>query len=405
VRRLRPLLIVALLVLAGCSGSAGGGAIEVIDVSGPLDSRALRFIADSIVNAAERGQEMALVQINAPAVLDGEGFDRVRQLLENPPLPVATWVGPYPAVAHGGAAILATTAEHAAAAPGSTWGKVDPVVLGEVRPAADGPEGVRPVEEMPGVAMEPALRQYLARLDGETFRTSSGPETVATLEEIDGQPVVKKIVFRKPDIGDRFFRLAVLPEAAFFFLTVGLTILAFEYYALGPGVAAGVAAISLYLGGWGLVNLPTRWWALALVFLGWGLLTRSHQAGGSKPSLVLGTVAMFLGGVWIVDGKGQIDARWWLILLSVLAVLFFYLLAMPVVQRARLSTMTLGREGLIGLRGIAVSDFTPNGVVEVEGARWRATAHREAGLTPGAEVVVTGVDGLYLEVEPAGREN
>nr|PZN35324.1 MAG: hypothetical protein DIU67_03640 [Actinomycetota bacterium] len=131
-RRLRPLLIVALLVLAGCSGSAGGGAIEVIDVSGPLDSRALRFIADSIVNAAERGQEMALVQINAPAVLDGEGFDRVRQLLENPPLPVATWVGPYPAVAYGGAAILATTAEHAAAAPGSTWGKVDPVVLGEV---------------------------------------------------------------------------------------------------------------------------------------------------------------------------------------------------------------------------------------------------------------------------------
>lgn len=121
--------------------------------------------------------------------------------------------------------------------------------------------------------------------------------------------------------------------------------------------------------------------------------------------MIAGTLALFAGGVWLVEGEGQIDARWWLILLSVLAVLFFYLLAMPTVQRARLSTMTVGREGLVGLKGTAVSQFDPDGVVEIDGARWRATAHREAGLAPGSEVVVTGVDGLYLEVNPAPREN
>lgn len=404
-KRLRGFVLAAVFVLSGCAGGVDGGAIEVIDVSGPLDARALRFIAESIENAAERGQEMAVVQINSPAVLDGEGFDRVLGLLQEPPLPVATWVGPYPAIAYGGAAVLATTAEHAAAAPGATWGRVNPAVVGEDRAEVIGPEDVRPVEELDSVAMEPALRQYLARLDGEEFATASGPVTVSTLEEIDGQQVVKTIVFRKPGIVDRFFRLAVIPEAAFFFLTVGLTIVAFEFYALGPGVAAGVAAVSLYLGGWGLVTLPTRWWAFALLIAGWALLTRSHQAGGSKPSLIAGTLALFAGGVWLVEGEGQIDARWWLILLSVLAVLFFYLLAMPTVQRARLSTMTVGREGLVGLKGTAVSQFDPDGVVEIDGARWRATAHREAGLAPGSEVVVTGVDGLYLEVNPAPREN
>lgn len=405
VNRLRLVVFAVLFALAGCAGDAEGGAIEVIDVSGPLDARALDFIADSIVDAAERGQEMALVQIDSPAVLDGEGYERVLEMLREPPLPVATWIGPYPAVAYGGAAQLATTVEHAAAAPGATWGKVNPEVLGEPRPEVVGPQGVRPVEELDGVAMEPALRQFLARLDGEEFVTASGPVTVSTLEPIDGQPVVKTIVFRKPGLVDRFFRLAVIPEAAFFFLTVGLTIVAFEFYALGPGVAAAVAAVSLYLAGWGLVTLPTRWWALALVLVGWALLTRSHQAGGSRPSLNVGTLALFAGGVWLVDGGGQVDPRWWLVLLSVLAVLFFYLLAMPTVQRARLSTMTVGREGLIGMKGVAVSDFGPDGVVEVDGARWRATAHREAGLRPGSEVVVTGVDGLYLEVDPAPREN
>ena len=108
--------------------------------------------------------------------------------------------------------------------------------------------------------------------------------------------------------------------------------------------------------------------------------------------------------MWLVDGGGQIDPRWWLVLLSVLAVLFFYLLAMPTVQRARLSTMTVGREGLVGMQGVAVGPFGPDGVVEIDGARWRATAHREAGLDAGSEVVVTGVDGLYLEVDPAPRE-
>lgn len=401
----RALIVFACLAVAGCAGSSGGGAIEVIDVSGPLDARALDFMADSVENAAERGQEMAVVQINSPAVLDGEGFDRVVSLLSEPPLPVATWLGPFPAVAYGGASVLATTVPQAAAAPGATWGIVNPVVLGERRTEMIGPEDIRPVEELDSVSLEPALRDYLTRLDGTEFLTVDGPVTVSTLEAVDGQEVVKTIVFRKPGLVDRFFRLAVIPEAAFFFLTVGLTIVAFEFYALGPGVAAAVAAVSLYLGGWGLVTLPTRWWALGLVIAGWALLTRSHQAGGAKPSLIVGTLAMFAGGVWLVDGGGQIDSRWWLILLSVLAVLFFYLLAMPTVQRARLSTMTVGREGLVGMKGRAVGAFGPDGVVEIDGARWRATAHREAGLSAGSEVVVTGVDGLYLEVDPAPREN
>jgi membrane-bound ClpP family serine protease len=210
------------------------------------------------------------------------------------------------------------------------------------------------------------------------------------------------VTFVKPGLVDRFFRLAVLPESAFFFMVVGLTILVFEFYALGPGVAAAVAGISLLLAGWGLVTLPVRWWALALVLAGWALLTWAHQRGGWLAIKLLAALALLAGGTYLVDGAGQIDPRWWLVLPSVLAVLFFYLLAMPTVQKARLSTTTMGREGLIGMTGIALVDFDPDGLVEVGGARWRATAHREAGLSAGSDVVVTGVDGLYLEVGPTG---
>jgi membrane-bound ClpP family serine protease len=71
--------------------------------------------------------------------------------------------------------------------------------------------------------------------------------------------------------------------------------------------------------------------------------------------------------------------------------------------RARFSTKTIGRDGLVGKSGFAIGDFGPDGVVEVDGARWPATAHRESGIRAGSEILVTAVQGWRLEVE-AGRE-
>lgn len=388
--------ILCVLALSACTEPTGGG-IEVIDVSGPLDASALDFISDSIEEAATIGQEIAVVQLNSKAVLDGEAFDRLARLVEIPPLPVAVWVGPSPAYAFGAASRLPALASHSAIAPpDSVLGHFEPAILGEDLGQTD--EEVAAADS--GLDLQPALRQYLQDLDGATFDTAAGPVTVSTIEEIAGGVTTKPTTLRKAGLDTRFFRLAITPEAAFFFLVIGLTIVVFEFYALGPGVAAGVAALSLILGGWGLLTLPTNWWAFALILLGFVVLIAAHQAGGIFALTLVGAVTLQLAGMFLIDGGGQIDPRWWLILPSVLGVLFFFLLAMPTVQRARLSTETIGREGLIGETGVALVDFDPDGLVEVRGARWRGTAHRESGITVGDEIEVTGVDGLYLEVEP-----
>ena len=54
---------------------------------------------------------------------------------------------------------------------------------------------------------------------------------------------------------------------------------------------------------------------------------------------------------------------------------------------------------LAGMTGTAMTEFLPDGEVEVGGARWSATAHREAGIAEGDAIVVAGIDGLFLEVE------
>jgi membrane-bound serine protease (ClpP class) len=405
----RTLLAAALLFfLVACSSAGEQGeepGIEVIDVSGPLDASALEFMSDSIILAAERGQVLAVLQINSRAVLDGSAFADLLQTVENPPLPLAVWVGPAPAVAGGGAVQIAMMAEHAAISPGSIFGLVAPVIVGE---AGDelALDSAIPAEET-GLDLQPSIRQYLQNLNGETFQTAKGPVTIETIEPFEEGVTLKPVTFLQPGLGVRFFRLAATPEAAFFFLVVGLAIVSFEFFAIGPGVAAGVAALSLLLAGWGIVNLPVRPWAVGLAVAGWALLTAAYQKGGVLVLTLLGAIMLQAGGTFLVEVSGQIDPRWYLVLPSVLAVLFFFLLAMPTVQRARFSTGTIGRVGLIGEHGFALEQFDPDGVVEVKGARWRATAHREAGLAAGSEVLVAGVDGMFLEVEPVAdpREN
>lgn len=396
----RGALVLLFVVIPGIAAAQVGDAgIDVVDVSGPLDRSALEFMRDSIQDAAIDGQALVLLQVNSKAVLDGDAYDRLIDLIKDPPLPVAAWVGPAPASALGGAELIVRSAGQAAIAPGSTWGKTNPVVLGEQRAEIAGPGEALSADES-GLELQPTLRQYLQDLDGRTFPTSGGPSTISTITEFGEGVTLRDVTFIKPGLATRFFRLAVTPEAAFLFLVVGLSIVTFEFFALGPGVAAGVAALSLIPAGWGLLNLPTRWWALLLVLAGWGLLTAAYQKGGFLSLAGLGAVLLQVGGMLLIEGQGQIDPRWWLVAPTVLAVLFFFLIAMPTVQRARLSTQTIGRDSLIGQAGSALADFDPDGVVEVAGARWKATAHREAGLHPGSPVVVTGVDGHFLEVEP-----
>jgi membrane-bound serine protease (ClpP class) len=67
----------------------------------------------------------------------------------------------------------------------------------------------------------------------------------------------------------------------------------------------------------------------------------------------------------------------------------------------RRKTTTVGVETLVGKSAVSVGELRPDGQVRVDGEIWRARC--ETGCDAGSELVVTAVDGLTLEVVPAGR--
>ena len=87
-------------------------------------------------------------------------------------------------------------------------------------------------------------------------------------------------------------------------------------------------------------------------------------------------------------------------MLIVVAVALFFLFAMTTVVRARFSTPTIGREHLVGKVGTAETAVAPEGIVLVDGARWKANSRRASGIDPGDQVTVAAVEGFILEVDP-----
>ncbi|HSJ29613.1 MAG TPA: NfeD family protein [Acidimicrobiia bacterium] len=382
------------------------GQVEFVDLSGILDERVLRFAIDSITAAAERGDtEVVVLQIDSPGVVGSE--ETLLELIEltsSPPLPVVTWIGPAPARAYGGAGLLALTADLRFAAPGSEIGHLGPTVAGGS--TSVGPEHLlTAVVEVEAEALlevsetTAAPRQLVQLLDGRSIRDATGEHELSTLVPFEGGETVA-IVVRSPGWWDGFLRLASTPEAVFFFLVAGLTVAAFEFYAIGPGIAAGVAAVSLFLASYGVAVLPMRWWAVALTLASVWVLAASYQKGNILGMNILGLAGLTVAGFSLTDAAPQFSPGVPGVLLTLAAAAFFFFLAMPTVARSRFSTQTIGRDHLIGRTGVAVSALEPDGLVEVDGARWRASAHREAGIGANDPVVVTAVEGWFLEVAP-----
>lgn len=407
-------------VLAGTApAAAAGDVVEVVEVSGPIDRRLASFVEDAV-----RGSDamVVILQIDSPAAVDGDAAGLV-DVIRSAPVPVAVWVGPEPAVAYGAAAQMLAAAPIKGAAPGVRIGYLAPTVAGS------GGDGESVAASFPDVPLDlvdgtitvetpvagiveyvsPSIGQFVVGLDGVEVEIGGETVTLATArtEVEDGLEVIKPaadVRFIEPGLIDRTLRLAIRPEAAFFFLVAGLALVVFEFYAAGPGISAAVGVGALLIAGYGISVLPVNWWAVAATAAGVALYTVDFQRNDLRWSTLAGTGLLAYGGLRLVELEPQITVVWWPVVLVIVAAVVFFGFAMTTVVRSRFSTVTIGREHLLGRAGVADTDLDPEGVVLVDGARWRARSRRAAAVRGGDPVTVVAVDGIVLDVEPGTHE-
>ncbi len=382
------------------------------DVRGPLDQRGIDFLVDVIRN---EDAQLVVLKVDNPGVASGE-IERLLTAIRTSATPVVAWIGPEGAVAYGEVTAVLDQVAVVGGAPGARYGFSDPSVDMDLVCAEldctdyaemyDFERVITPDDNIDDLVVQPTIGQFIAALDGMDLRLTLGNVTLETAEEVtlaDGTVALVSSVdvrFLKPTLQTRFLRLGVRPDAAFFFLLAGLAAAAFEFYAAGAGIAAAVAALSLFLAGYGFATLPMNWWAVAAAIIGIGFYTWDFQRHELGIRSILGTILMFWGGLAFVGGSTQIGTSFWAVTLTVAGIILFYLFAMTTIVRSRFGTPTIGREHLVGATGVADSSLDPDGVVVIDGAKWRARAHRAAGVASGEEIEVLAVEGMTLQVAP-----
>jgi membrane-bound serine protease (ClpP class) len=233
------------------------------------------------------------------------------------------------------------------------------------------------------------------------------------LEQIDGREVEVRgetvtlatagLIFERvePDWRTRLLAVISNPTVAYMLMLLGIYGLIFEGYNPGAIVPGVVGAISLLLALFAFQVLPINYAGLALIGLGILLMIAEFIAPSFGALGIGGVVAFVLGSLILIDTDVPGFSTPTTLIGGIATVAALGLLALVwVAMRARQQPVVSGIEQLRTMTAQAIEDFEHEGPVWVHGERW--TARSRVPVEKGQLLVVTKVDGLHLEVEPAG---
>lgn len=385
------------------TGTGEAGKVSIIKAEGLVDPVLADFIDRSITDGEDAGVIAVVIQLDsAGSVVTPARLTRLARHIRDSAVPVAVWVGPSGSRALGGAAQLAGAAELVGLAPGARLGKTGDL-------------------DVPADLLRPRFRSALARLEGGTINDDAArrlrispnreaavigqfiidlPGVETKVVKREGRSVREPVsvpVFSALPVQDQLFHTVASPPAAYLLLVIGLALIVFELFTAGVGVAGLVGAGCFVLSCYGLAVLPTR--PIGLVLIAVAMLGFAVDVQTGVPRLWSGiaVVALVAGSLTLFDG---FSLSWVTLLVGIVATSVAMIAGMPAMVRTRFSTPTIGREWMIGEEGEAVTNVSPDGVVRVRGALWRARTNRATPIELHDEVRVVEVDGLLLEVEP-----
>ncbi len=190
------------------------------------------------------------------------------------------------------------------------------------------------------------------------------------------------------------------PTVAYLLLLIGIYGLFFEGYNPGAVFPGVIGAICLLIALYAFQMLPVNYAGFALLALGIILIIGEAVVPSFGVLGIGGIISLVIGSIILIDtdvpgfavSRPLIGA---LALVGSLGLMGIVGIAL----KARLRPVVSGREQLIGASGTALTDVYHEGEVFVHSERWSAVS--DSPLSKGQTVVVTGIDGLTLNVRPA----
>jgi membrane-bound serine protease (ClpP class) len=379
-----------------------------------------------IETAKEEGAECVVIKLNTPGGLLKSTRVIVTDLLEST-IPIVVYVSPSGSQA-ASAGVFITLAGHIAAmAPGTNIGAAHPVSLQGMQDSVmmekatnDAAAFIRSISEKRNRNVqwaEDAVRKSLSITETEALEENVIDYVAENVEElldmIDGREVETAkgmrilntkdadIVNIDMSLTQKVLSILSDPNLAYILLMFGIYGLFFEIYnpgAIFPGVFGGICLILAF---YSLHTLPLDYTGLALIIFAVILFILEIKIVSHGILTIGGIISLFLGSMILIDKESALEAMeisLELIILIVALTAAFFLFAISFGIKAQRKKVATGLEGIVGEKGIAISNLKPVGEVKVHGEIWNAESH-EGEIKKGATILVTRIENLKLTVK------
>jgi membrane-bound serine protease (ClpP class) len=416
------------LVLLGAAAAVAGQRVVILTLSDSIQPASLRYLQRGLDAADRGGAAVTILELNTPGGL----LTSLRQMttaITGASRPVVVYVTPTGAQAASAGFFLLVAADVAAMAPGTNAGAAHPVSGEGVELAKtmaekitnDAAALIRSLAEHRGRSSEwaeKAVRESLSYSDGEAVKNKL-VDVVAKdrgdllkwlngreIKRFDGrtetlQTDAPEIVIVGPNGGDKVLSVIAHPNIAYLLLLLGMVGIYFELShpgAILPGVLGG---ISILLALFALSVMPVNYVGVALILLAIVFFIAEVKVASYGLLTVAGLVSFVLGSLMLINSPfPAMRVALSIVLPSAVVVAAVVLFLLQRVLRSHQRPPITGAEGLLGEHGETASALAPTGKVFVHGEYWEATS--TTPLAAGAKVRVVRVDGIVLEVEPAG---
>jgi membrane-bound serine protease (ClpP class) len=398
--------------------------IYFIEVDGIINPATAKFMTESIDQATQQGAQCLIIQLDTPGGLMESMRVIVKKILTST-IPVIVYVGPRGARAASAGVFITMSAHIAVMAPSTHIGAAHPVSLGEGKESKtmgekiinDTVSYVKTIAKTRGRNVdwaEKAVRKSVSITEEEAANQNVvdfiSPDLQDLLTKIDGKVVkfngmtrtllTKGVQPRSIQMSWRYRFLDIIsnPTIAYIFLMLGIYGIFFELSnpgAILPGVVGGIFLILAFFS---LQMLPINFAGLALILFAIILFIAEIKVVSHGLLAVGGVISLFLGSLMLIDSPTEyMKISLSVIIPAVLVSAAFFIFAVTMAVRARLSKPTTGMEGLVGEHGIATTPIAPEGNVSIHGEFWNVIS--DQNIERGEKVQVVGVINLKLKVK------
>jgi membrane-bound serine protease (ClpP class) len=425
----------AFVLAASAALGAGGREVLVLPTTGIVDEAMAGYIAGGVARGERDGAAAVVIELNTPGGALTSTNEIVGTLLEAK-VPVIVWVAPAGGFAASAGTFITLAANIALMAPGTSIGAASPVTgeggdipgtLGEkvkndamakIRSIADARHrniewAVSAVSDAKSASANEAVQLKVvdgiaATLDDVlAFANGRQVEVAGTTVTLDLTDATTTELAMNPF--QAFIRLLSDPTIAFLLFSAGSAGLLAELWSPNfvTGILGGIAIILALIG---LGSLPLNVGGLMLVILamvlfGLELTVTSHGLLGFG-----GVVCLVLGASALYTEPGDPFAPVVSVAPSLIAVMaitagaFVALISFTAIRTRRMvSSPGLVGSGVgvsSGMRGVVRRPLEPTGSVYAAGEEWTARSADDRPIERGTPVMVVGVDGLTVLVEP-----